>query len=189
MRHSTCDIVYAGKELKQGSSRKIVAFFFAMNSGKRFGGLLWKEFIHTSVHLFVALTFLELLITDTETVRGKEMKEQRNPRSANGNLRRKHRARFKAIGGECGICKGRLGPIHYNEPSDSKPPWSFVIDEIKPVSRWREFGYNSREAAAQDWNNLQPAHYCCNVAKRNKTLNEMQRSQKKPKMNVTDGEW
>ena len=105
------------------------------------------------------------------------MKEQRNPRSANGNLRRKHRARFKAIGGECGICKGRLGPIHYNEPSDSKHPLSFVIDEIKPVSRWREFGYNSREAAAQDWNNLQPAHYCCNAAKSNKTLNEMQRSQ------------
>ena len=160
-----------------------------MNSGKRFGGLLWKEFIHTSVHLFVAITFSELLITDTETVRGKDMKEQRNPRSANGNLRRKHRARFKAIGGECGICKGRLGPIHYNEPSDSKHPLSFVIDEIKPVSRWREFGYNSREAAAQDWNNLQPAHYCCNAAKSNKTLNEMQRSQQKPKMNVTDGEW
>lgn len=119
----------------------------------------------------------------------KDMKEQRNPRSANGNLRRKHRARFKAIGGECGICKGRLGPIHYNEPSDSKHPLSFVIDEIKPVSRWREFGYSSREAAAQDWNNLQPAHYCCNAAKSNKTLNEMQRSQQKPKMNVTDGEW
>ena len=97
MRHSTCDIVYAGKELKRGSSRKIVAFFFAVNSGKRFGGLLWKEFIHTSVHLFVAITFLELLVTDTETVRGKDMKEQRNPRSANGNLRRKHRERFKAI--------------------------------------------------------------------------------------------
>ena len=37
-----------------------------MNSGKRFGGLLWKEFIHTSVHLFVAITFLELLVTDTK---------------------------------------------------------------------------------------------------------------------------
>nr|DAZ35493.1 MAG TPA: hypothetical protein [Caudoviricetes sp.] len=40
-----------------------------MNSGKRFGGLLWKEFIHMSVHLFVAITFLELLITDTETAK------------------------------------------------------------------------------------------------------------------------
>ena len=62
-----------------------------------------------------------------------------NPRSANGSLRRKHRARLKAIGGECGICRGRLGPIHYDEPSDSNHPLSFVIDEIKPVSRWREF--------------------------------------------------
>lgn len=34
-----------------------------MNSGKRFGGLLWKEFIHTSVHLFVAIiTFLNSLL-------------------------------------------------------------------------------------------------------------------------------
>ena len=78
MRHSTCDIVYAGKELKRGSSRKIVAFFFAVNSGKRFGGLLWKEFIHTSVHLFAAITFLELLITDTETVKIKKYDRQRS---------------------------------------------------------------------------------------------------------------
>ena len=92
-----------------------------------------------------------------------------NPRSANGNLRRKHRARLKAIGAECGICRGRMGPIHYDEPSDSKHPLSFVIDEIRPVSRWREFGYSSREAAAQDWNNLQAAHYCCNAMKSNKT--------------------
>ena len=54
-----------------------------------------------------------------------------NPRYSNGNLRRKHRARLKAMGGPCGICKGRLGPIHYDEPSDSKHPLSFVIDEIK----------------------------------------------------------
>lgn len=112
-----------------------------------------------------------------------------NPRSANGNLRRKHRARLKAIGGECGICRGRLGPIHYDEPSDSNHPLSFVIDEIKPVSRWREFGYSSKEAAAQDWNNLQPAHYCCNAMKSNRTLQELDRAKEKRKSNVTDGEW
>ena len=112
MRHSICDIVYAGKELKQGSSRKIVAFFFAMNSRKRFWRFTLERIYSYFSTFVVAITFLELLITDTETVRGKDMKEQRNPRSANGNLRRKHRARFKAIGGECGICKGRLGPIH-----------------------------------------------------------------------------
>ena len=91
-----------------------------------------------------------------------------NPRHKNGNLRRKHRARLKAMGGECGICKGRLGPIHYDEPSDASHPLSFVIDEIIPVSRWKEFGYDSPQAVAQDWNNLQPAHWCCNAAKSNK---------------------
>lgn len=112
-----------------------------------------------------------------------------NPRSTNGNLRRKHRARLKAIGGECGICKGRLGPIHYDEPSDSDHPLSFVIDEIKPVSRYREFGYPSREAAAQDWNNLQAAHYCCNAAKGSRTLQEIKHMKKGNRINVSDGAW
>lgn len=111
-----------------------------------------------------------------------------NARTANGNLRRKHRARLKAIGGPCGICKGRLGPIHYEEPSDSNHPLSFVIDEIKPISRWREFGYPSKEAAAQDWNNLQPAHYCCNSRKSNKTITEMGKRTAIPP-NIVDGKW
>ena len=88
-----------------------------------------------------------------------------NPRYANGNQRRKNRARLKAIGGPCGICGGRLGPIHYDEPSDAAHPLSFVVDEIHPISRYREFGYDSREAAASDWNNLQAAHYICNLQK------------------------
>lgn len=126
-----------------------------------------------------------------------------NPRYKNGALRRKYRARMKAIGGPCGICGGRLGPIHYEEPSDSAHPLSFVIDEIKPVSRWKEFGYSSKEAAAQDWNNLQAAHYYCNSKKSNKTMQELQKtaqkgsknvqnSSKKEKNNyvcVADGEW
>lgn len=93
------------------------------------------------------------------------MPSKSNPRYKNGTLRRKHRARFKAMNAPCGICKGKLGEIHYDEPSDAKHPLSFVIDEIKPVSRWKEFGYSSPEAAANDWNNLQAAHYCCNQAK------------------------
>lgn len=88
-----------------------------------------------------------------------------NPRYSNGNLRRKYRARFKAMDAPCGICKGRFGPIHYDEPSDSQHPLSFVIDEIKPCSRYKEWGYESKAAACQDWNNLQAAHYCCNAAK------------------------
>lgn len=88
-----------------------------------------------------------------------------NPRRANGSRRSKYRARFKAMDAPCGICKGRFGRIHYDEPSDYQHPLSFVIDEIKPISRFKEFGYNSREEAALDWNNLQAAHYCCNAAK------------------------
>ena len=90
-----------------------------------------------------------------------------NPRYSNGALRRRHRERMRAAGAPCAICKGRLGPIHYDEPSDAHHPLSFVIDEIKPVSRWKEFGYPSPQAAAQDVDNLQPAHYCCNAAKGN----------------------
>lgn len=91
-----------------------------------------------------------------------------NPRNKNGGLRRKHRARFKAAGASCGICGGRLGPIRYEEPSDSKHPLSFVIDEIIPVSKWQQAGYASPEAAAQDWGNLQAAHYICNRLKSDK---------------------
>lgn len=112
-----------------------------------------------------------------------------NPRYANSTLRQKHRARLKAIGGECGICHGGYGPIHYDEPSDSKHPLSFVIDEIHPISRWREWGYPSIEAAAQDWNNLQPAHYCCNAAKSSKTMEELTRNKAAKKTNRLDGDW
>ena len=110
-----------------------------------------------------------------------------NPRYKNGNLRRKYRARFKAMGCECGICHGALGEIHYDEPSDAQHPLSFVIDEIRPISKYKLFGYPSREAAAQDWNNLQAAHYCCNAAKRDKINFSIQT--KSEKKNVIDGEW
>lgn len=114
-----------------------------------------------------------------------------NPRYANGALRRKYRARLRAMGGECGICHGRLGPIHYEEPSDAAHPLSFVIDEIKPVSKWRQFGYASPRAAAEDWGNLQPAHYFCNAQKGNKTgvfgADSGQKITKSPK--ISDGNW
>ena len=97
-----------------------------------------------------------------------------NPRYSNGHLRRKYRARFKAMDAPCGICKGRFGPIHYDEPSDYKHPLSFVIDEIKPISRYKEFGYESKQAACHDWNNLQAAHYCCNAAKSDKVGDMLQ---------------
>ena len=87
----------------------------------------------------------------------------------------------------CGICGGRLGPIHYDEPSDSMHPLSFVIDEIHPVSRWREFNYPSPEAAAADWNNLQAAHWICNAKKSNKVSGELRTNPKA--MFVIDGKW
>lgn len=109
-----------------------------------------------------------------------------NPRSANGNLRRSQRNRLRLMAAPCGICHGRLGPIHYDEPSDAAHPLSFVIDEIRPISRYREFGYDSREEAAQDWENIQPAHYCCNSAKGNKTSFD---SDPKILVFISDGDW
>ena len=86
----------------------------------------------------------------------------------------------------CGICRGRLGPIRYDQPSDAQHPLSFVIDEIRPVSKYKLFGYESREAAAQDWSNLQAAHRCCNQAKSDK-LNYQAQSVRKA--NLLDGDW
>lgn len=93
-----------------------------------------------------------------------------------------------------------MGAIHYDEPSDAQHPLSFVVDEIIPVSRWREFGYSSARACAEDWNNLQAAHYVCNQLKGNRigTLSQLEEKQKKKifhadikpkKINISDGEW
>ncbi len=92
------------------------------------------------------------------------------------------------MGLPCGICQGRLGPIHYDEPSDSEHPLSFVIDEIRPVSRYKQFGYDTREAAAQDWNNLQPAHWICNARKSNK-VPELDGVKIQNVANIIDGDW
>ena len=118
----------------------------------------------------------------------KSMAGKINPRYQNGNLRRKHRARFKSMHAPCGICKVRLGPIHYDEPSDSKHPLSFVIDEIRPVSKWKQFGYDSPAAAAQDWDNLQAAHWICNAKKSNKVNYGEVRTITKM-INIMDGKW
>jgi hypothetical protein len=102
---------------------------------------------------------------------------------------------MRAMNLPCAIC-GR--PIHYDEPSDPWHPWSFVIDENNPVSRFREFGYDTPEQAAQDWNNLQPAHYVCNARKSAKTLNELRtahphgtsgKTTRKAFTNLPDGDW
>lgn len=116
------------------------------------------------------------------------MGNKNNPRYANGALRRKYRERLRAMGGPCGICHGQLGPIHYDEPSDAQHPLSFVIDEIIPVSRWKQFGYESAKDAALDWNNLQAAHWVCNARKSNK-LNYSIRIRTDSDVIERDGDW
>lgn len=115
---------------------------------------------------------------------------RKNPRTQNGALRRKYRQRFKAMGAPCGICKGRLGAIHYDEPSNAQHPLSFVIDEIRPVSKWMQYGYSSAREAAEDWNNLQAAHYICNQLKSDKTNFSLQAGTvRQPKKIKLDGSW
>ena len=109
-----------------------------------------------------------------------------NPRYKNGNYRRKLRAKIKAGGGVCYLC-GK--PIDYSLPKTD--PLSFVVDEIIPVSRWREFGYPSPEAVCMDANNTRAAHRICNAQKSNKTINELQnRVKRKQRAFIShDGEW
>lgn len=90
------------------------------------------------------------------------------------------------MGCECGICKGMLGPIHYDEPSDYLHPFSLVLDEIIPVSKWKEGGFNSPEECAQTWTNIQAAHYCCNAKKSNKVGFKIKPTTQRI---VRDGEW
>ena len=40
---------------------------------------------------------------------------------------------------------------------------SFVVDEICPVSKWREGGFSSPQDAATTFENTRPAHYICNA--------------------------
>jgi 5-methylcytosine-specific restriction endonuclease McrA len=117
------------------------------------------------------------------------MSSKANPRWSNGTLRRKHRRYFQAMQAPCGICRGRLGPIHYDEPSDSKHPLSFVIDEIHPVSKWEVYGYNTPAEAAQDINNLQAAHYICNSLKGNKANYILRFREVQNRTNISDGDW
>lgn len=53
------------------------------------------------------------------------------------------------------------------------------------------FGYNSAREAAEDWNNLQAAHYCCNAWKSDKVGRsaEFSRAVKSRVVNVSDGDW
>ena len=85
----------------------------------------------------------------------------KNARYANGNTRRKIRARWKAIGDPCHLC-GK--PIDYDlgfveDPRTGKRrmhPMAFVVDEITPVALGGD---------PLDFANTQPAHWICNSRK------------------------
>lgn len=95
------------------------------------------------------------------------------PRYANGNARRKLRERLCSEGRPCWICRvmGKRGTIDYLLRFPH--PWSFVIDELVPVSKYWLGGYATPEAAALDYNNLAAAHKCCNEWRGNKTVDEV----------------
>lgn len=80
--------------------------------------------------------------------------KKRDPRQANGNARRKLRARLRAEGRPCHICGM---PIDYTLPPGD--PWSFEVDEIVPVSRG---------GSPYDYANVDAAHRICNQRRGNR---------------------
>lgn len=77
-----------------------------------------------------------------------------DPRTRNGNARRKLRARLRAEGRPCHIC-GQ--PIDYSLPAGH--PWSFEVDELVPVSRG---------GSPLDYSNVDAAHRICNQRRGNR---------------------
>lgn len=92
-------------------------------------------------------------VPDSMQNRGIEMGKA-NPRNANGNARRKLRARLRAEGRPCHICGL---PIDYGLPAGD--PWSFEVDELVPVSRGGD---------PLDYSNVDAAHRICNQRRGNR---------------------
>lgn len=96
-----------------------------------------------------------------------------NPRVSNGSARRKLVARLRSEHRDCWICRAFNRPstidysLHYLHPA------AFTVDELKPISRWREYGYSSPQAAALDYSNIEAAHRYCNSWRGNKTVEEV----------------
>jgi hypothetical protein len=72
---------------------------------------------------------------------------------------------------------GKSGAIDYSLRFPH--PYSFVVDELVPVSKYWLGGYPSAEAAALDYKNLAAAHKCCNEWRSNKTVDEVMRIAKR----------
>ena len=89
---------------------------------------------------------------------------KRNIRSSNGSARRKARARLKAEGRGCWICKafGRPSAINYDLPAGH--PLSFEVDELVPVSKG---------GSPIEYSNLDATHRGCNEWRGNKSVQEV----------------
>ena len=85
-----------------------------------------------------------------------------NPRYKNGHRRREIRRRWRSIGAPCAICGM---PIDYSLPAGD--PMAFEVDEIVPVSRYRDGGYATPEQCALDFDNTRPVHRSCNQRRGN----------------------
>ena len=98
-----------------------------------------------------------------------------NPRRSNGYQRNLRIKRLKSEGRPCWICvlAGKSGTIDYSLRFPH--PYSFVVDELVPVSKYWLGGYPSAQAAALDYANLAAAHKCCNEWRGNKTVDEVKR--------------
>lgn len=87
-------------------------------------------------------------------------------------MRSKLRLRLAAEGRPCWICveAGKSGRIDYSLRFPH--PYSFVVDEKVPVSKYWLGGYPTPQAAALDYGNLLAAHKCCNEWRGNMTYEE-----------------
>lgn len=100
------------------------------------------------------------------------------PRYANGAARRALRERLRSERRPCWICKvmGKSPKAASIDYSLRFPhPYSFVIDELVPVSKYWLGGYPTAQAAALDYANLAAAHKRCNEWRSNKTVDEVMR--------------
>ena len=109
-----------------------------------------------------------------------------NPRYANGSERRANRRRLRNEERPCWICEafGRPSRIDYYLPAGH--PGAFEVDELIPVSRWREGGYRSPEACASDYGNLAATHRACNGWRGNKSVAEVLRIAARERGQVED---
>lgn len=87
-----------------------------------------------------------------------------NPRSRNGNRRRKLRMWLKAQGRPCWICQafGRPSEIDYSLPAGH--PWAFEVDELVPVSKGGD---------PYDMRNVDAVHRACNQWRGNKSVEQV----------------